>query len=74
MNLDIFSYLYTNRQDYHGGSSATNLNVAEPFPVLNPAPHHQAISHHFAGPDGAVQQVASPEIAIEQVTSLEVAI
>merc|ERR1712110_577632 len=62
------------RQDYYGGSSATNLNVAEPFPVLNPAPHHQAISHHIAGPQGAVQQVASPEVAIQQVAGPEVAI
>jgi hypothetical protein len=62
------------RQDYHGGSSATNLNVAGPLPVLNPAPHHQANGHLIAGPQGAVQQVATPEVAVQQVTSPEVAI
>ena len=51
MNLNIFFYSF--RQDYQGGSSAINLNVAGPLPDLNPAPHHQAIEHHIAGPQGA---------------------
>ena len=65
MNLNIF--FYSNRQDYHGGSSATNLNVAGPFPVLSPAPHHH--HHHIAGPQGAVQQVAIQQVAGPEVAS-----
>ena len=65
MKWILIYFFYSNRQDYHGGSSATNLNVAGPFPVLSPPTHH----HHHIGPQGAVQQVAIQQVAGPKVAN-----
>ena len=62
------------RQDYHGGSLATNLNIGSLPVVLNPAPHYQVAIQEVADPQDAIQQVAGPQFAVQQVAGPQNAI